>query len=182
LFVLLLTRQTTHQLFLNDWGCATEVAKSVRFSGALQHAPPHVIECWAQESSYEPRFSDDLEMVVRSVFHSLSVTTFEQIRLEQLDVGKIISFWKHHLAPPIWSDMLAAARHEDYAGLKMRIRNLLPGAASAPAPATPDSASEGNSEDEGDFLSQLSVEDGRRWCCHQRFSRCASPAALELRP
>jgi hypothetical protein len=127
------------------------VAKSVLFSGALQHAPPHVIECWAQGRTYEPRFSDDLEMVVRSVFHSLSVTTFDQLRqMEQLDAAKIISFWKHHLAPPIWSDMLAAARREDYAGLKMRIRNLLPGAAPAPAPATPDSASEGNSEDEGE--------------------------------
>jgi hypothetical protein len=96
------------------------------FSGALQHAPHHVIESWAQGSSYVPRFSDDLEMVVRSVFHSLSMTTFEQIRMEQKDTAKIIRFWKHHLAPPIWSDMLAAAQREDYAGLKMHIRHLIP--------------------------------------------------------
>jgi len=63
---------------------------------------------------YMPRFSDDLEMVVRSVFHSLSMPTFEQVRLEE-------ECERDHE-----SDMLAAAQREDYAGLKMHIRNILP--------------------------------------------------------
>ncbi len=78
-----------------------EVGQHLYFSGALQHALHHVIERWAQGSSYELWFSDDLEMVVWSVFHSLLMTTFEQICLEQKDTAKIICFWKHHLAPPV---------------------------------------------------------------------------------
>jgi hypothetical protein len=114
------------QVFLNDWGCATEVNQSVHFSGALQHAPLHVLESRIQGCPYSPRFSDDLEMLVRSVYHSLSVTTFEDIRMQE-DEARIIDFWKRHLAPSIWSDMLAAAQRQDYDNLKRRIRDLLPG-------------------------------------------------------
>lgn len=65
-------------------------------------------------------------MLVRSVFHSLSMTTFEEIRLVE-DETQIIRFWERHLAPPIWSGMLAAAQRENYDDLKTRIRDILPG-------------------------------------------------------
>jgi hypothetical protein len=101
------------------------VGAGVFFSGALQHAPHRVLKSRIERLTYVPQFSDDLEMVVRSVFHSLSMTTFEEIRLEE-DETKIISFWERHLAPAIWTDMVTAARDEDYDALKTHIRNLLP--------------------------------------------------------
>jgi serine/threonine protein kinase len=121
----LLRDPETGSVVLNDWGCATMEARKVHFTGALQHAPVHVLESWARGRTYMPRRSDDLEMVVRSVFHSLCLTTFEQIRATEV-AADIISFWKRHLAPPVWSDMLAAAQREDYTGLKALIRNLVP--------------------------------------------------------
>jgi hypothetical protein len=102
----------------------------VYFSGALQHAPRRVLESRIRRRTYKPRFSDDLEMVVRSVFHSISMTTFEDVRLEE-DEATIISFWEHHLAPPVWADMLDAAQGGDDEELKTRIRDVLPGASSS---------------------------------------------------
>jgi len=120
----------TGTVFLNDWGCATEVGVKVKFSGALQYAPDGVLECWRLNQAYEPAFAHDLEMVVKSVFHTLSITTFEEICAE-VDVDNIIAFWKCHLTPSIWSSMLAAAQNEDYETLKKQIQDLLPGSTNA---------------------------------------------------
>jgi hypothetical protein len=97
----------------------------VYFAGALQHAPQRVLALAGQGRKYQPKFADDLEMVVRSVFHSLSMTAFEEIRLEQ-NAAKIMGFWEKHMKPPVWATMLATAQEEDYDGLKQRICDVLP--------------------------------------------------------
>jgi len=122
--------QDTGKVFLNDWGCATEEGAKVKFSGALQYAPAGVLKCWRSNQTYGPTFAHDLEMVVKSVFHALSITTFEEICAEE-DTGVIIGFWERHLTPSIWSSMLAAARDEDYETLKKQIRDLLPDSTNA---------------------------------------------------
>jgi hypothetical protein len=96
----------------------------VPFAGALQHAPSHVVQRWCRHERYRPAFADDLEMVVRSVFHSLSISSFEEICGEQRE-DIIIGFWHHHLKPAFWADMLAAARRVDYGKLKDHIRAIL---------------------------------------------------------
>ncbi|KAL6054798.1 hypothetical protein QOT17_017169 [Balamuthia mandrillaris] len=121
----------TGMVFLNDWGCATKARKKVKFSGALQFAPEHVIQCWHLNETYEPTFADDLEMVVKSVFQTLFFITFEEIRAEK-EAEKIIKFWHYHLTPTIWSSMLAAAQKEEYESLKAQIRDLLPGTHHSP--------------------------------------------------
>ncbi|KAL6073720.1 SAM domain (Sterile alpha motif) domain containing protein [Balamuthia mandrillaris] len=121
----------TGTVFLNDWGCATKVGKKVKFSGALQYAPEHVIQCWHLNKTYEPTFAHDLEMVVKSVFQTLFFTTFEEIRVEE-KAEKIIKFWRYHLAPTIWSSMLTTAQKGDYESLRKQIRDLLPGTYHSP--------------------------------------------------
>jgi hypothetical protein len=53
------------------------------------------------------------------------MTSFEQIRTRE-NADQISRFWEHHLAPPTWAKMLAAAQRGDYAELKTRICKLLP--------------------------------------------------------
>ncbi|KAL6076298.1 SAM domain (Sterile alpha motif) domain containing protein, variant 2 [Balamuthia mandrillaris] len=120
----------TGTVFLNDWGCATKVGKKVKFSGALQYAPEHVVQCWHLNKTYESTFAHDLEMVVKSVFQTLFFTTFEEIRVEE-KAEKIIKFWRYHLAPTIWSSMLTTAQKGDYESLRKQIRDLLPGSTNA---------------------------------------------------
>jgi macrodomain Ter protein organizer (MatP/YcbG family) len=112
-------------VFLNDWGAAVAVDKDTEFEGALQHAPNKILACWEHKTKYKPAFSDDLEMIVRSVFHSVFMVAFREIEAEQRP-EILRTFWKRHLAPPLWQRMVQAARACDYATLTLRIAEILP--------------------------------------------------------
>ncbi|ELR12999.1 uncharacterized protein ACA1_096710 [Acanthamoeba castellanii str. Neff] len=116
----------TTQVFLNDWGSAAAAGVLADFDGALQHAPDEILDSWESGDQYRPAFSHDLEMVVRTVFHSTNMMTFREIEAEE-DVQKLRAFWAHHLEPAVWQRMLQAAQACQYAALKAIIAELLPG-------------------------------------------------------
>jgi hypothetical protein len=113
------------QVFLNDWGAATEVGRPALFEGALQLAPNRLLTSHAQRKLYIPECSDDLEMVVRSIFHSTNVMAFSRISSET-DTAKLARFRDHHLEPSMWRFMVAAALDCDYSRLRALLPTILP--------------------------------------------------------
>jgi hypothetical protein len=112
---------------LNDWTFAVLSGTRMPFEGSIQLAPDEILEMMAVDPDVEynvyPRH--DLEMVVKAVFQSNNCCTFSQIR-NIGDPTKILTFWKHHLQPDIWKEMLKAARDCNYNGLIVQIEKLLP--------------------------------------------------------
>jgi hypothetical protein len=48
------------------------------------------------------------------------------IRLKEHDPDKLVQAWKEELSPPAWQNLKEAAEKEDYDGLKVAIRNVIP--------------------------------------------------------
>jgi hypothetical protein len=113
------------------------------FDGALQHAPDEILDSWERGHQYKPAFSHDLEMVVRTVFHSTNTMTFREIQAEE-DAKTLRTFWAHHLKPAVWQRMLKAAQACEYAALKAIIAELLPGQVQRLLPSSASSSTRRN--------------------------------------
>jgi len=115
------------QILLNDWTFALPFETKTLFEGSLQLAPDEILEMMALDDFTEyivhPRH--DLEMVVKTVFQSNNCCTFSEIR-NVGDPETILAFWKYHLQPIVWQEMLQAARNCNYKGLITLIKKLLP--------------------------------------------------------
>jgi len=122
----------TKELFLNDWGCASEIGKPIEFAGTLLNAPITVLEQlvlygknW-RNAKVCPRPQDDLLSVVCCVFQAVCGAKYEAIRDFNNDPKKILSFWKSELVPDFWLKMLKAAEAGDTLGLTHLISHILP--------------------------------------------------------
>lgn len=112
------------QILLNDWGCAVSMDEDVIFEGSLHMASERILQL-QQGEKYRPHASDDLESVVKCVYHRVYFADVQQLLQQPQVSDRILNFWKIHLAPKFWSDMLDQARHLDYAGLKESIEKIL---------------------------------------------------------
>jgi hypothetical protein len=113
------------KVFLNDWGSAVRQGQETYFQGALRHAPNHVLICWDNKETYVPQYADDLEMVVRAVFHRVDMAAYDQIAGVE-DGRRLCAFWDHFLAPKVWHDMVVAAQCCQYKHLKKLLSQVLP--------------------------------------------------------
>lgn len=73
---------------------------------------------------YIPKASDDLESVVKCVFHRAHFGDIQEILIIS-ERQVILEFWEKHLAPEFWRNMLKDAQSENYEGLKHSIAKIL---------------------------------------------------------
>ncbi len=119
-------------MFLNDLGSAATLGEKVVFEGALQHAPDHVLLCWAKDERYMPKGSDDLIMLVRTVFELCHPLLWNDLRTPDnwsraAQATHIQRAWNKFFHPRgHWHTLHQLAAAEDYDGLEKAFEELLP--------------------------------------------------------
>jgi hypothetical protein len=111
-------------VLLNDFGCAVPKGTVTSFSGSLQMAGSPILDAIIAKKAYTPVPSDDLHMVVHSLFHRISPAVCAGV-LHERDASEIRTFWNSVMVPSLWSEMLEMANLCDYERMKAAIRRMV---------------------------------------------------------
>jgi hypothetical protein len=125
-FPLLFRALTAAQLFINDLGSAAALGQPTQFTGALQHAPVHVIVAWSQGARYMPAPADDLEMLVWTAFELAFPLVWSRVYLCGPDADGILRVRAGFLPKnSLWHRLLGAASAANYALLSDELTDFL---------------------------------------------------------
>lgn len=75
--------------------------------------------------TYLPGVEDDLEAVVKSVYHAIRVEKVHVALHSCTEPEHMLAFWKNELSPPVWKALMESAYHRNYDKLKEQIQALM---------------------------------------------------------
>jgi len=121
----------TEKAFINDFGAAVDVSheRKCEFVGARHHAPSYIRHGLLSEPKlqrkfeYYPRDSDDLHMLVCTLFQLVHTAIYEGI--VKCSEEQELELWEQYLQVPFWKTCCDAALAKKYDELKVQIHTIL---------------------------------------------------------